>query len=70
MHTTRQTQAYVTELLYRIDVDTLHREDAPTLGLNDIGRVDAQHGTAACSATPTPKTPPRAASSSSTRTPT
>jgi bifunctional enzyme CysN/CysC len=40
MHTTRQVQAYVTELVYRIDVDTLHREEVPTLGLNDIGRVE------------------------------
>jgi bifunctional enzyme CysN/CysC len=39
MHTTRQTQAFVTELIYRIDVDTLHREEVATLGLNDIGRV-------------------------------
>jgi bifunctional enzyme CysN/CysC len=39
MHTTRQVQAFVTELVYRIDVDTLHREQVATLGLNDIGRV-------------------------------
>jgi bifunctional enzyme CysN/CysC len=40
MHTTRQTQAYISDLVYRIDVDTLHREQASTLGLNDIGRVE------------------------------
>jgi bifunctional enzyme CysN/CysC len=40
MHTTRQLQAFVTELVYRIDVDTLHREKVATLGLNDIGRVE------------------------------
>ncbi|MBV9774697.1 MAG: adenylyl-sulfate kinase [Gemmatimonadetes bacterium] len=40
MHTTRQVQAFVAELDYRIDVDTLHREEARTLGLNDIGRVE------------------------------
>jgi bifunctional enzyme CysN/CysC len=39
-HTTRQTQAYVERVVYRIDVDTLHREDVRTLGLNDIGRVE------------------------------
>jgi len=39
MHTTRQVQAFVTELVYRMDVDTLHREPVETLGLNDIGRV-------------------------------
>jgi bifunctional enzyme CysN/CysC len=39
-HTTRQVQAYVSELVYRIDVDTLHREDTETLGLNEIARVE------------------------------
>jgi bifunctional enzyme CysN/CysC len=38
-HTTRQTKAFVDRVVYRIDVDTLHREEARTLGLNDIGRV-------------------------------
>ncbi len=37
--TTRQVRAYVSELNYRIDVDTLHREPAHTLHLNEIGRV-------------------------------
>jgi bifunctional enzyme CysN/CysC len=27
-------------VVYRVDVDTLHREEAETLGLNDIGRVE------------------------------
>ena len=40
MHTTRQTQAFVSDVVYRIDVDTLHREDVETFGLNDIGRVE------------------------------
>ncbi|TVP42905.1 MAG: sulfate adenylyltransferase subunit CysN [Gemmatimonadales bacterium] len=38
-HTTQFVQAHVERLEYRIDVDTLHREQADTLGLNDIGRV-------------------------------
>ena len=38
-HTTRQVRAYVSELNYRIDVDTLHRSPAHTLQLNEIGRV-------------------------------
>jgi bifunctional enzyme CysN/CysC len=38
-HTTRQVRAYVNELTYRIDVDTLHRAPAETLGLNEIGRA-------------------------------
>jgi bifunctional enzyme CysN/CysC len=39
MHTSRQAQAFITEIVYRIDVDTLHREESAALGLNDIGRV-------------------------------
>ena len=39
-HTTRSTRVLVTGLQYRLDVNTLHRdESATTLGLNDIGRV-------------------------------
>ncbi len=38
-HTTRQVRAFVAEVNYRIDVDTLHREPAQTLRLNEIGRV-------------------------------
>jgi bifunctional enzyme CysN/CysC len=40
IHTSRQVSAYVSELVYRIDVDTLHRDEVDTLGLNDIGRVE------------------------------
>jgi bifunctional enzyme CysN/CysC len=39
-HTTRSARAVVRELRYRLDVNTLHRdEDAGELTLNDIGRV-------------------------------
>jgi bifunctional enzyme CysN/CysC len=39
-HTTRSARALVTDLQYRLDVNTLHREEGtPALGLNDIGRV-------------------------------
>ncbi len=38
-HTTRQVRALISELNYRIDVNTLHREDADTLHLNEIGRI-------------------------------
>ena len=38
-HTTRQVRCHIKELTYRIDVDTLHREPARTLALNEIGRV-------------------------------
>jgi bifunctional enzyme CysN/CysC len=40
MHTSRQAQALVSNIVYRIDVDTLHREKVESLGLNDIGRVE------------------------------
>ena len=39
-HTTRSARAMVTDLAYRLDVNTLHRDEAATsLGLNEIGRV-------------------------------
>jgi bifunctional enzyme CysN/CysC len=39
-HTTRSTRAVVEEIRYRIDVNSLHRdESARQLGLNDIGRL-------------------------------
>ena len=39
-HTTRTVRAMVTELRYRLDISTMHRDlDAPTLELNEIGRV-------------------------------
>ncbi|TAM89251.1 MAG: adenylyl-sulfate kinase, partial [Jatrophihabitans sp.] len=39
-HTTRSTRAVVGRLDYRLDVNTLHRdENAPALTLNEIGRV-------------------------------
>ncbi|HEX2081303.1 MAG TPA: sulfate adenylyltransferase subunit CysN [Longimicrobium sp.] len=39
-HTSRTARAFVTRIVYRMDVDTLHREEADRLGLNDIGRVE------------------------------
>jgi bifunctional enzyme CysN/CysC len=38
-HTTRRVRAVPQKLYYKIDVDTLHREPAEELGLNEIGRV-------------------------------
>ena len=38
-HTTREVKAFVDEVVYRVDVDTLHRDTSETLGLNDIGRI-------------------------------
>jgi bifunctional enzyme CysN/CysC len=34
--------AFVTDLRYAIDVNTLHRQDAETLSLNEIGRISVQ----------------------------
>jgi len=39
-HTTRQARALVRELRYRLDINTLHRDEASdSLGLNDVGRI-------------------------------
>jgi bifunctional enzyme CysN/CysC len=40
MHTSRTAMGYVSSITYRIDVDTLHRENATSLSLNEIGRVE------------------------------
>ena len=39
-HTTRSVKASVARIIYRIDVDTLHRQPVDTFQLNDIGRVE------------------------------
>jgi bifunctional enzyme CysN/CysC len=39
-HTTRTVRAYIKKIVYRIDVDTLHRQPVDEFGLNDIGRVE------------------------------
>lgn len=38
-HTSRTSQAHVSKLHYRINIDSLHREETETLALNEIGRV-------------------------------
>jgi len=38
-HTTRLVKGEVSEVTYRIDPNTLHRQAAGTLGLNEIGRL-------------------------------
>ena len=38
-HTTRRVQAVVTGIEYRVNIDTLHRESARALAMNEIGRV-------------------------------
>jgi bifunctional enzyme CysN/CysC len=45
-HTTRSARAVLKEVLHRIDVDTLHRDEAATdLGLNEIGRITLRTST-------------------------
>ncbi|MEM1011058.1 MAG: sulfate adenylyltransferase subunit CysN [Planctomycetota bacterium] len=39
-HCTRQVQARVSDLRYRVDVNTLRQHDADELALNEIGRVE------------------------------
>ena len=39
LHTTNRVQAFVEGIEYRVDVDTLHRQSADSLELNEIGRV-------------------------------
>ena len=38
-HTSRLVKAFISEINYKIDVDTMHRTNADTLNLNEIGRV-------------------------------
>jgi len=45
-HTTRSARAFVDSIRYRIDVNTLRREEgAPSLGLNEIGRIRLRSST-------------------------
>jgi bifunctional enzyme CysN/CysC len=38
-HTTAEVKAIVTDLRYRVDITTLHRTEAESFGLNEIGRA-------------------------------
>jgi bifunctional enzyme CysN/CysC len=40
MQTTRSVKVYAKDIVYRLNVDSLHREKNTALGLNDIGRVE------------------------------
>ena len=39
-HTTRQVRARIRKIVYKIDIETLHRTPADAFGLNEIGRVE------------------------------
>mgnify|MGYP006291975373 CR=1 FL=1 len=43
-HSTKVVKAYVSDLFYKINVNTLHREDGSALTLNEIGRVMIKTG--------------------------
>lgn len=38
-HTTQSVKAYIKDVVYKVDIDTLHREQASSFELNEIGRV-------------------------------
>ncbi len=38
-HTTQKAKAFISDINYKIDVNTLHRQEADTFQLNEIGRV-------------------------------
>ncbi|MFN1835339.1 sulfate adenylyltransferase subunit CysN [Balneola sp. MJW-20] len=42
MHTTQTAKVYITDLFYRMNVDSLSQEDADKLELNEIGRVSVK----------------------------
>ena len=39
-HTTRSGHCVLSRIVHRVDVDSLHRDDATSLALNEIGRVE------------------------------
>lgn len=39
-HMSRHVRAYIRKIIYKIDVDTLHRMQADTFSLNEMGRVE------------------------------
>lgn len=41
-HTTRVVKTFISRIVYRVDVNTLHRHAAQSLALNDIGRIELQ----------------------------
>ncbi|QBI22066.1 GTP-binding protein [Egibacter rhizosphaerae] len=48
-HTTRDARAMITDVVYRLDVDTLHRDpEADRLAANDLGRVRLRTTTPLC----------------------
>jgi bifunctional enzyme CysN/CysC len=39
-HTTQTVKAFISEITYKVDVNTLHREQVKTLSLNEIARIN------------------------------
>jgi bifunctional enzyme CysN/CysC len=48
LHTSREVSAFIDRVEYRVDVETLHRESAASLELNEIGRVELVSARALC----------------------
>jgi bifunctional enzyme CysN/CysC len=44
-HTTNSTKGIITDLNYRVNIDSLEEERASTLALNEIGRVSVRTAT-------------------------
>ncbi|MFC2105132.1 sulfate adenylyltransferase subunit CysN [Candidatus Bipolaricaulota bacterium] len=44
-HTTKSVKAFIPRILYKIDVNTLHREKTASLSLNEIARVEIKTAT-------------------------
>ena len=38
-HTTKTTRCFIADIQYKINIDTIHREESDQLGFNEIGRV-------------------------------
>jgi len=47
-HTTKTVRAFISRLVYKIDVNTLHREQTDTLTLNEIGRIEIKTALPIC----------------------
>ena len=39
-HTTKSVKSHITKIIYKVDVDTLHRQPVEEFHLNDIGRIE------------------------------
>ena len=47
-HTTKSVKSHITKIIYKVDVDTLHRQPVEEFHLNDIGRIEINTLTPIC----------------------